>query len=115
MDARAPFAAVPARFHALDLGVGGLRVTGRAATRGDVTLVAEFGNVSARYLATAWLDALALTVALERRIDAVVVGGKAHPPAGRAASRRGPGLLATTPTWPSKGCGARWCSRSRPA
>ena len=76
MDARAPFAAVPAEFHALDLDVGGLRVTGRAATRGDVTLVAEFGNVSARYLATAWLDALALTVALERRIDAVVVGGK---------------------------------------
>lgn len=74
--ARVPWAREPLEFHPLDLELGGLRLTGRAATRGEVTLACEFGNVSPRHLALAWLDALALTVQLDRRVDAVVLGGR---------------------------------------
>lgn len=76
MAARAPWAEVPLEFHAIDVDLGGLRLTGRAATRGDVALACEFGNVSPKHLAAGWLDALALTVQLGRRIDAVVLGGR---------------------------------------
>lgn len=76
MAARAPWAEAPAEFHSLDVEVGGVRVVGRAATRGAVTLASEFGNVSAKHLVGAWLDALALTVQLDRRVDAVVLGGR---------------------------------------
>ena len=76
MSAREPWAEVPAVFHSVDVEVGGLRLSGRAATRGDVALTCTFGNVSPRHRAAGWLDALALTVHLERRIDAVLVGGR---------------------------------------
>lgn len=76
MAAREPWVARPAEFVAIDADAGGVRLRGRAALRGDVTLTVGFGNVSAKHLATAWLDALALTVQLGRRVDAVVVGGR---------------------------------------
>ena len=76
LAARQPWAEVAPEFHVIDLDLAGLRLTGRAATRGDVTLACEFGNVSPKHLASAWVDALALTVSLGRRVDAVVLGGR---------------------------------------
>lgn len=76
MEARAPWATEPIEMVGIDVGLGGVRVRGRAALRGDVTLSSGFGKVSAKQLGAGWLDALALTIQLGRRIDAVVVGDK---------------------------------------
>lgn len=70
-----PFLELPAVVHTVDLGLDGVRVTGRAATRGDAAVSCEFSKVSPRYLASAWLDSLALSVALERPVPAVLFGG----------------------------------------
>jgi exodeoxyribonuclease V gamma subunit len=71
----APFLQDEPRVQPIDLALDGVRLTGRAATRGDVTLSVEYSKVAARHLASAWVDALALTVALERPVDAVLFGG----------------------------------------
>lgn len=61
--------------HLIDLELDGVRLTGRATTRGDVTLATQFSKVAPKYLAGRWVDALALTVQLERPVDAVLFGG----------------------------------------
>lgn len=73
-DAR-PYLQEPARAHTVDLTLGGVRLSGRAVTRGPVTLAAEFSRVGPKHLVAAWLDALALTVTLDRPVDAVLFGG----------------------------------------
>ncbi len=60
----------------IDLDIDGVRITGRLVTRGGLLAEAQFGNVDARHLGPAWVRLLALTVALERRADVVLVGGK---------------------------------------
>jgi len=71
----APFLEDEPGLHLIDLDLDGVRLTGRATTRGDVTLSVEYSKVAPRHLAQAWVDALALTVALERPTDAVLFGG----------------------------------------
>lgn len=74
--AREPFVRGPAHVQEVDVEVGGVRLTGRAAMQGGVRLACEFGNVAPKHRAAAWVDALALTVQLGRPVDAVVVGGR---------------------------------------
>ncbi|MFP5416490.1 MAG: exodeoxyribonuclease V subunit gamma [Actinomycetes bacterium] len=60
----------------VDLEVAGLRLTGRLVTRGGLLIESHYGSVSARQLGETWVRLLALTVALGRRTDAVLVGGR---------------------------------------
>mgnify|MGYP000851854324 CR=1 FL=1 len=71
----APFLEDEPGVQPIDLALDGIRLTGRATTRGDVTLSVEYSKVAPRHLASAWVDALALTVTLERPVDAVLFGG----------------------------------------
>lgn len=75
VEAAAPFTEAGPELHTIDLALDGVRLTGRAATRGDVTVTTQFSKVVAKTLLGAWLDALALTVRLERPVDAVLFGG----------------------------------------
>lgn len=61
----------------IDLDVDGVRLTGRVATRGGRVAAAQYSRVDARHLGLAWVQQLALTVQIERRTDAVLVG-KGH-------------------------------------
>lgn len=74
--AAASFTDARPQTHTIDLEFEGVRLTGRAATRGDVTLGTEFARVAPRHLAARWVEALALTVQLERPVDAVLLGGR---------------------------------------
>ncbi len=71
-------AAVPAGpvSHLVDLDVDGVRVTGLALTRGGLVADCHFGRTSPRHLADAWVRVLALSVALARPTDALLVGAK---------------------------------------
>lgn len=71
----AAFDDAPHRYHLIDLALDGLRLTGRGATRGDITVAAHFGRPNPRHQASSWLEALALTVTLERPVDALILGG----------------------------------------
>lgn len=77
--------------HVVDVDVDGVRLTGRLVTRAGLLAQAHYGSVQARHLAEAWVRLLALTVALGRRTDAVLVGGRgaerlAGPPVDLAAT-----------------------------
>ena len=60
----------------IELDLDGVRITGRVVTRGGLIAEGQFGTVDARHLGPAWVRLLALTLAEERRTDAVLVGGK---------------------------------------
>lgn len=66
----------PPQTHAIDLDVEGVAVTGRLVTRAGLLAESHYGSVQAKHLAAAWVRMLALTVALDRRTDAVLVGGR---------------------------------------
>nr|NLI49093.1 hypothetical protein [Propionibacterium sp.] len=66
----------PPETHTIDLDLDSVRLTGRVPTRGDVTLATEFGRIGPKHLAGRWVDALALTVQLERPVDAVLLGAR---------------------------------------
>jgi len=91
----APYAGADPEPHALDLTVGGTRVTGRGVLRGGAVVTLTFSRPRPSRIADAWLEALALSVSLGRPVDAVVVGDR------RKAVLHGPGpdaaadLLAT--------------------
>ena len=62
--------------HPVEVSIDGLRLTGRVATRADAVAHVTFSRPRARHLASAWIEALALTVALDRVVEGVVVGAK---------------------------------------
>lgn len=72
----AAFDEAPASFHSVDLGIDGVRVSGRGVTRGDLVVATHFSRPNARHLSAAWVDVLTLTVTLQRPVDAVVIGHK---------------------------------------
>ncbi len=74
--AAAAFSDSPPEPHPIDLDLDGVRLTGRAWTRGDVTLATQFSTVAPKHRAARWVEALALTVTLERPVDVVLIGGR---------------------------------------
>ena len=70
--------------HAIDVTLGGTRITGRGMLRGSSVVALTFSRPRPKRLADAWLEALALSVALDSPVDAVVVGHR------RKAVLRGP-------------------------
>lgn len=73
---RESFLTEPPEHHLIDLKLGATRLTGRAAARGSVTVTSQYGQVRAKHLAEAWVNALALTAQLERPVGAVLIGHK---------------------------------------
>lgn len=64
--------------HVVDVTVEGARVTGRLVSRAGRVATTQFSRPDARHAASAWLEVLALTLHLERRVDALVIGPNGH-------------------------------------
>ncbi len=84
LGGRQPFAVGEQAHNLIDVSVSGVRLTGLVATVSGRILNSGFSKVSPKYLADAWVDALALTVQLGRPVDAVIVGSGS----GRQSGRR---------------------------
>lgn len=66
------YLSAPATWHTIDIEAAGIRLQGRAKEHGDLHVSAVYSKSSSKPLITAWVEMLALTVALGRPVGGVI-------------------------------------------